>query len=104
MPDSKQQRITARAHKGVGRQHGAEADRSSFAERALRHPHDYARREGLAAAARPALMVVDAEEVGVAHKHPVAAREHDALVWRAAWLPSGAGSLARHRIGPELTV
>ena len=98
----KQQRVTVRTHQWVGRQHRAKAECSVVAERALRHSHDHTRREGLIAAARTALMVIDAEQVGVAHQHPLVAHEHHPLVRGAVGLPGSAGRFPRHRVWAEL--
>ncbi len=72
---------------------------------ALGHAHHHAGQEGLVAAARAALAVVDAVEQGVAHQHPAAVGvDHDPAVRRGVGLPAGAGGVAGHAVGAERTV
>ncbi len=96
-----QQRIAGLTHERIGAQHGLEAQRA-LAERALSHAHHHAADEGLVAAARPALAIVDAIEQGMAHQHPVAVgMDHDPIVRRGVGLPAGARGVALHAIGAE---
>ena len=95
-----QQRIAALAHERVGRQHRADAERA-VAERPLRHPHHHAVDEGLVAAARAALMVVDQVQIAVPHRRPVADLAVNAFVRRGVGNPARARSFSRHGIGAE---
>ena len=95
-----QQRIAARAHERIGRQHRAQAERA-VAERPLRHRHDHAVDERLLAAARPALPVVDQVELRVRHRAPLAVPAVNSFVRRGVGHPACARPFARHPVGAE---
>ena len=97
---SEQQRISVRAHQRVRRQHRTKAEGAGI-DLPFGHRHHHAADEGLAVAARPALIVVDAVEHRVPHRHPLAVLGMDAFMRRRIRLPACARSLAAHAVGAE---
>ena len=68
----KEQRITARAHEGIGRCHDVHPE-GRMLELAARHEHEHAGGDALGRAARTALMVIDEVCLAMDHGHPCAA-------------------------------